>query len=72
MAGLSIPMSDVENGSKWSKLHQDAREQEHQNAGHPRIRHFAFVTLQTSCFDSDFHDRTLNVSARKLRAAVCD
>jgi hypothetical protein len=53
-------MSDVENGSECSKLHQDAREQEHQKAGHSRIRRFACATLQTSCFDSGFHDRTLN------------
>jgi len=63
-------MSDVENGSECSKLHQDAREQDHQKAGHPRIRHLAFVTLHTSCFDSGFHDRTSDLNARNLRAVA--
>jgi len=73
MARLSIPMNDVENGSERSELYQYAREQEHQKAGHPRIRHFAFVTLQTNYFDCVFHDRTSDLTARNLRAvAVAD
>ena len=67
---LSIPVSDVENGSECSKLHQDAREQEHQKAAQTRIRHYAFVTLQTSCFDCGFHDRTSDLSARNFRAVA--
>jgi hypothetical protein len=61
-------MSDVENWSECSELNQDPRYQDHDKAGHTRIRRLAFIAPQTSGFDCGFHDRTSDLSTRKLRA----
>jgi hypothetical protein len=63
-------MSGVENWSECSELHQDPRKQEQDKAGHRGKRRFALIALRTSCFDCGFHDRTRDLSARKLRAVA--
>jgi hypothetical protein len=65
MARLSIPMSDMKHWSPCSELHQN--HQQHDKAGHGRKWRFASIALQTSYFDWNFHDRTADLSARKLR-----
>jgi hypothetical protein len=60
-------MSDVKHWSPCSELHQKPGQQEQDKAGHGGKRRFALIALQTSHFDWNFHGRTADLSARKLR-----
>jgi hypothetical protein len=72
MARLSIPMSGVKHWSPCSELHQDPGQQEQDKAGQGRKRRFALIALQTSYFDWTFHDRTADLSSRKLQVDAAD
>jgi hypothetical protein len=61
-------MSEMEDWSKCSDLHQDSRYKEHEQAGDPGKWRFTLIVPHTNCFDFGFHDCTADFSARKLRA----
>jgi hypothetical protein len=63
-------MSGVENWSECSELHHDPGQQKQEKAGHCGKWRFALIALQTHWFDCGSHDRTSDLSARKLRAVA--